>query len=335
VDQPSFRKTTEWLDSVYNTQAPDGDLMHYWQALALAVISGLGGGFISAVASLLDPGKTEKGYEATNGVSLSVFIWGRGLLGIGGAFAVMLAIIVAGRYKDETTSSNLLFLTSTCIVAGFVGQRVLSAVAKRVEDQIADEVDRKTQGVRDAVEKVVEEKARETQVYANIGDNIIAALGTLNTRNFDPTAIGQHIKDLESARQLPAYRTHRTLNIVLARLYADGKRDYDRAIAILTEFVEEKAKQGPPDIDLADGYYNIACYKLRKMLTTSGGAADELRAQALQALEASVRIAPQNAEDAVSDRDFDPIHQDPAFKKITAITGEVSETALPSRTTSA
>lgn len=317
--------------------------MHYWQALALAILSGFGGGLISAVASLLDPGKTEKGYEATNGVSVGVFVWGRGLLGIGGAFAVMLAIIVAGRYKDDVTASNLLFMTSICVVAGFVGQRMLSAVAKRMEDQIAQEVDRKTKGVRDSVEKVVEEKARETEkvveekaretkVHVNIGDNILAALGTLNARNFDPTEIGQYIKDLESARENPDYRTDRTLNIVLARLYADGRKDYDQAIAILTRFTEERAKQGPPDINLADGFYNIACYKVRKMLTVSGDAAVELRAQALAALEKSVKIAPQNAEDAASDRDFRPLSDDPEFKRITGKTGDPDH---PGQTTSA
>jgi hypothetical protein len=306
--------------------------MHYWQALALAIFSGFGGGLISAVASLLDPGKTEKGYEATNGVSVGVFVWGRGLLGIGGAFAVMLAIIVAGRYKDDLTAANLLFLTSICVVAGFVGQRMLSAVAKRMEDQIAQEVDRKTKGVRDSVEKVVEEKARETKVHVNIGDNILAALSTLNARNYDPTGIGQYIKDLESARENPDYRTDRTLNIVLARLFADGRKDYDQAIAILFRFTEERAQQGPPDIDLADGFYNIACYKVRKMLTVSGDAAVELRAQALAALEKSVKIAPQNAEDAASDRDFLPLRDDPEFKKITGKTGDSDH---PGQTTSA
>ena len=36
----------------------------------LVVLSGLAGGFVSAVASLLDPGKTDKGYEATKGVPM-------------------------------------------------------------------------------------------------------------------------------------------------------------------------------------------------------------------------------------------------------------------------
>jgi len=44
--------------------------MHYWQAIMLVVLSGLAGGFVSAVASLLDPGKTDKGYEATKGVPM-------------------------------------------------------------------------------------------------------------------------------------------------------------------------------------------------------------------------------------------------------------------------
>src|SRR5947207_9567235 len=126
--------------------------MKYWQVLILVVLAGSAGGIISAIASLLDPGKTEskdpektKGkteskYEATKGVPLGCFISGRGILGIGGAFAITLAMIVAGRYKDDITTANLLFMTSVCVVAGFIGQRMLTAVAKRVEDQIAKEV---------------------------------------------------------------------------------------------------------------------------------------------------------------------------------------------------
>src|ERR1700691_2699825 len=96
--------------------------MHYWQGLTLGVNFGLGGGFISAVASLLQTGRTKDGYEAAKGVSLRTFVWGRGVLGIGGAFAVMLAIIVAGRYKDEATAVNLLFLTSVSDLGLFGGR---------------------------------------------------------------------------------------------------------------------------------------------------------------------------------------------------------------------
>jgi tetratricopeptide (TPR) repeat protein len=278
--------------------------MCYWQVLTLVVLSGLGGGFISAVASLLQLGKTDKGYEAAKGMSLPVFVWGRGVLGIGGAFAVMLAIISASRYKDEATASNLLFLTSVCLVAGFVGERLLTAVARRVEDQIA------------AVDKKVDEKTEETQQYVKVQSNILAALQSLSTRNYEPTTISQHIKDLESGRQQPQFRLDRTLNIVLARLYADGRQDYDKAIAVLKEFIQEKTKQAPADVNVADAYFNIACYLVRKIKATPSGDTADLRKQALEALAQSVRITPQNAQDAPHDEDLEFFLGDPDFKKI-------------------
>src|SRR2546423_8321170 len=104
--------------------------MKYWQMLILIVVSGFVGGIISAVVEFLGAGKTigkdskgiedkepkdiEGEYDATNGISGWLFFAGRGVIGVGGAFAILLAIIVAGRYKDEINTTNLLFMTSAC-----------------------------------------------------------------------------------------------------------------------------------------------------------------------------------------------------------------------------
>jgi tetratricopeptide (TPR) repeat protein len=275
----------------------------------------------------LQTGRTKDGYEAAKGVSLRTFVWGRGVLGIGGAFAVMLAIIVAGRYKDEATAVNLLFLTSVCLVAGFIGERLLTAVAKKVEDQIA------------AVDKKVDEKNQETQEYVKVQTTILQALQSLNTGEYDQTIISQYIKDLESGRQNSRFRLDRTLNMVLARLYADVKQDYDKAIAVLREFVKEKGKQGQNDVNVSDALYNIASYLARKIKTVPAGAKEELRKQALDALTQSVKIAPQNAKAAMHDpnQDFEIFYDDPDFKKIVdpGISTEPKKTDDPKPPTSA
>jgi hypothetical protein len=111
--------------------------MGYWLALGVICISGILGGIVYAISSLLDGGKTEHKdssgnscftYDMLKGVPLEVFFLGRATVGAGGAVALVLVLIATKHYDNAYETGNLLFLTTVCFVAGFIGHRVLPAV---------------------------------------------------------------------------------------------------------------------------------------------------------------------------------------------------------------
>lgn len=97
---------------------------------------------------------------------------------------------------------------------------------------------------------------------------------------------------------------HRKLNIVLARLYAEGKKNFDEAIRVLKAFIERKVEAGQSDQDMADVLFNLACYYSLKMEGTAGAVYKRLEEQGLDAIKKSIEISPNNAQDVLADPDL-------------------------------
>jgi hypothetical protein len=143
-------------------------------------------------------------------------------------------------------------------------------------------------------------------------DNTIGALvGTAMeelTRDVIPQArIDQLIRLLDGYRSRRPL--HRKLNIVLARLYGEGKGDFDNAIGVLQTFIENKNKAGQNDLDVADAYFNMACYYSQMMAGLTNGQLKAAGDDAVKALSNSFKIAPENAKDALTDPDLENLRR--------------------------
>lgn len=297
--------------------------MSYWQALAIIVAFGSTGGLIYGIVSLLNSGKTGNEFQIAKEVPLLAFFLGRCAVGVGGAAAIVLVLITTKHYPDKADSSGMLFLSTSCLVAGFIGHEILPAVAARMQRQIAEEVERKTQEVKKDVERKTEEVKREAvreatekgKIYSDVNLDIGMAVQALSAKEKDPKIIERRVAELEEDRtRLPR---NRTLHIVLARVYDELLGNFDKAVETLKTFVQEKESKNEYDMDFADALYNIACYYAKRMAKSESVEEKKvLRDVALNALKRSISTWPSNAKDAKYEKDLSALQDDPEFKAL-------------------
>jgi tetratricopeptide (TPR) repeat protein len=136
-----------------------------------------------------------------------------------------------------------------------------------------------------------------------------------------PTAAASdRLDSISELEQLRARRSlDRTVNIFLGRLYR-MQGNYAGAVAALTTFLEAKQKNLPPDKDYADVLYNRACYLvLRSVELAHMGKTDEaatMKLRAYQDLETSIKLSPENKEDARHDVDLETLQGEAQFRAL-------------------
>jgi tetratricopeptide (TPR) repeat protein len=128
---------------------------------------------------------------------------------------------------------------------------------------------------------------------------------------YDPQAA---LEKLKKARE--SYPENRYLAIIEARVHERiGHRA--TAIKVLTDYLNMMMMAGKakfPTGDRADVLYNRACYySLESRDTAVAGQRPALIQNAMEDLRESIRLKSSNRDDARRDKDFHPIHQEPAF----------------------
>lgn len=109
--------------------------------------------------------------------------------------------------------------------------------------------------------------------------------------------------------------TDRRTNILMGRLHRRMNR-HERAIAILSAFIDAKERAGQRDNDLADAYYNRACTRIDHMQRLTGPPADAAKETAYTDLTTAIEINPDNCLDAVDDEDFAPLREEERFQQL-------------------
>jgi hypothetical protein len=121
-----------------------------------------------------------------------------------------------------------------------------------------------------------------------------------------------------------AHPTDRRVVITLGRLLAQSSSQsnrvtgLERAVDMLSKFVEIKKTKSEFDRDYADVLYNLACYKAQLSIASDIDPERQraYREQAIQDLQTSVNVSPDNAAAASGDPDFDALRNDPSFIRI-------------------
>jgi hypothetical protein len=168
--------------------------------------------------------------------------------------------------------------------------------------------------LRKTAEITVGQAAGDAVAAADITDRAVNDLKTKAA----PPILKKDIATLEEFRKrLPRSRQ---LNIVLGRVYRRifeldrSIDDLDRAIAVLTDFINQKDRAGEVDGDMGAALFNKACYWCLKRATEEDSQKkDELLRYALRDLTRGLQLAPELKGEAKTDEDLIPLRDLPTF----------------------
>lgn len=286
----------------------------FWLTIALTAVPGMLGGITNGVSMFLKQVKAEpKDWPPNGNLSVPAFFLAQALSGVGGALAALLATLWANRFPEASQffeAKALLTLLTTSYVAGYVANRLLPAIAESLYEQVSKlaERARKTSEQAEEAKKAgdeASERASSAEANANkaveLATEMVRASGYLAAKDFSqPIATLTLVAKL--AELMHSFPTNRTLNILLARLYAEAARDHESAIAVLTAFVEAKKRIGEDgDVHTADACWNLANYYEEKFKTLRDAS---LRIKAIECLTESMKRMPSYYMDLMNDEDF-------------------------------
>jgi tetratricopeptide (TPR) repeat protein len=301
------------------TQAPQMDWLYI---LGLMSFSGAFGGALS-VLQLYD---VRKLLDESEAVSFSRNRFFAALIlgissGIGGSISMLFVISATAKLDTNPTTANKLLLCSLGMISGFLGYRALGGVASRVEKQISEidaKTDRKLKETKIHLEELTEKKigdAKDTvKSIAEYWDSINMGLDAAGDKNGLISEDLKAISRLERLReQMPG---NREVAIILARIYAK-LNDHVKAIEILTNLIVAIEGTGR-DKDTADALFNRACYYNLIADSEAGDKKAELKTKAYVDLKESIRLSPENKEDATTDPDLQSLRDDERVKQLIA-----------------
>ncbi|MBI5641177.1 MAG: hypothetical protein HZA17_12200 [Nitrospirae bacterium] len=296
-------------------------------AYLLSLIGAFGflGGFISAIYDLQSspPIAVEHGaiidcsdckWKFSYLFEKKRIVWtflGRGLIGIAGAFSIMLVGLWVGKITVDMTQGNQIFIISLALVSGTISYRMLPKIGHKLEEQI----------LKQKMEETERSAKTESKKAVDFSSAMSAAETALSRNNF--FEMPQAIAMLEALR--PAFPSHRTLHIYLGRLYRMGKK-FDKAILVLRDFINaleiEKSKgvaSASYDADTAAAHYNIACYHVLKAFQpeVSEQGKNRLIVEGMNDLKESLKRYPTGIEKAKDDDDFKFVKDNPIFQALT------------------
>jgi tetratricopeptide (TPR) repeat protein len=236
-----------------------------------------------------------------------------GIGGIGGAFAMLFVIVAAAKLDTADTPINKLLLASLGVVSGFLGFRVLRGVARGVERQIQESEVRleartaeQIQATKNHAEQIVEKYDAITSGMRFVEEN----KETLPSVQFQVTSTLEELRE-----RIPA---DREVTMVLGEIYRKTGR-YQQAIDLLTEFLNTIERSGR-NKDIADARYNRAGYYnlMADRLADGNEKKQQLKNQAYEDLKESIRLSPENKEDAIAEGDLESLRQEERFTQLVA-----------------
>jgi hypothetical protein len=301
-------------------------------AKLLGIITAGGfGGWIYAIVSLLEAGKQTNGWTAARGCSVRMYMAGQAIVGVGGAFAALFAILTLGNTAHATTSSDLadtpIYFAALCVVGGFIGNRLLVGVGEKMARQLTDLEKKSAKAMDTALE--AESKAENATNLAIEAKDML--LSTWVARD-----LAEQLEKAKEMNQIPpgliaeattalsklseyvkVFPTTRILFIVSANLKFALNQAAD-AVKELRKFLENRQKAGiPRDDDDVSAWYNISCYfsvlsvkDPKSMGYEESETPTSLKLHALAALKECLEIAKQCGPKLLNQR-LEKIKTDP------------------------
>jgi len=242
-------------------------------------------------------------------VTLALVIGALG--GIGGAIAAMLVMALDSKIAIPVQDTHRLIYIGMGTVAGFLGFKLLGKIAERVGTWLEIEKEVKKQVERSTTEIIAQERKRADELISAITKALAAQEPHASER-----VVADAVAALERVRgEAP---DNRTAAMMLGWLYASKQNDIKKAIAVLTDALGAmKARRTEEPQNVADVLYNRACYFYRLAEGAQEAEKSNLKASMYKDLEDSVRLKPENAQDALNEpHDFENVKSDAEFRRL-------------------
>ncbi len=268
-------------------------LSQFWLTLALVGIPGVLGGLTNGISIFLRP-ENEDGGKSPSGETLPKrsYYLAYAVTGLGGSLAALLVILWAQRFpKGAFSLEDLLTLTCTGFVAGYIANKLLPAIANSFYKKLTD----------------LSEQQAELAKKSEQGIGNAVSLSTELTRAKDYLASGSFVagqteKLIASLSSLvKTYPTNRPLNILLSRTWDEASKNRRKALDVLEAFIKAKLDAQEKDEDLAAAYWNCANYFEADFKETNQPIA---RTQAIEALRKTLECSPSYLNQLLKDEDF-------------------------------
>ena len=208
-----------------------------------------------------------------------------------------------GQDQQTVASAIVIYFLGLGFLCGYLLTRMFLGPTFRLADQAT------TVGLEDKLEQtralaIAAQTASQAVVETTeINADLETAIEELKKADRPPARMDQLLAKLEAHRRLNPL--HRKLNIVLARIYREGKNDLDSALGVLQDFLSAKTQANQSnDRDSSDAYFNMACYYSQKMERTTGEIRSQFEDKGVRALEESLAILPENVRDINVDNDL-------------------------------
>jgi len=208
-----------------------------------------------------------------------------------------------GPDQQTVAAAIVIYFFGLGFLCGYLLTRMFLGPAFRLADQATtvgfEEKLEETRALAIAAQTASQAVVETTEINADVE----TAIEELKKTERPPARMDQLIDRLEAHRRLSPL--HRKLNIVLGRVYREGKDDLDSAIRVLDDFLNAKAQANQTsDRDTSDAYFNMACYYSQKMERATGEIRNQFEDKGVRALEKSLAILPENVRDVNVDKDL-------------------------------
>lgn len=260
----------------------------------------IAGGALGGGAEYLRQIVYRRGALATNSDELSLWpalglMLISAVIGLSGAIAIQFIFVLLQSFKDDNTTTNILFLFSISVAAGFGARHLLP--------QLTEGLKKKIEGFDQKVMKV-DEKTKE------MTNELHEARFTLHlTHALSPSATESERREAIEilTKRIPSDPMNRLNTILLGRLHR-AQKNYQSAIDVLDNFLRRKEGKGERDKDYEDVSYNMACYyALLHAEAEDEARKEEYKNNALKSLARSFEKSDENKINARTDSDFDSL----------------------------
>jgi hypothetical protein len=281
---------------------------------------------------------SHRAWAATRGCGVSYYLLGQALIGTGGAFATVFAVLTLGHTvsaKTDFPPGSAVYIFSLCVVGGFVANRLLKEVGENLANRLtktekkaetalsaAKEADNKAVIAKEAADKAGEMSEMLSQ--ATIARSFAERLELLNQQRETAETgmpVGSHTPSQQEltlraegegalvklAGFESLFPTERMLFIVSANLMFELGHAKD-AFGQLRKFLQNRREAGLKEDDPdAAAWLNIACYyavlsKSKVTFRDYTAPLDKLQSDALDALANSLEIAKKCGPSALQQR---------------------------------
>ncbi len=270
-------------------------MFELWRIFLLLDVGGVIGGLLYWTSSYLSSINAPLGVPSNKWRPTWLFCVANAFMGVGGAWAALLAMFWARRAPLGRSPTDLLELLATSIVAGYAGNRILPVVAAGITQQLLESAT--VTAVAAAQSAKGSRVLTEAMTYLAPG----ALQSDVQTASI-VTALQEELRQSPESADTA---------VLLARVLAERKQDGAGAIAMLKSFVQARLEAGTEVKKMATVFWNLASYFEAAFARAKQ---QHARANAIAAMSEAVRLDPSLRERLTSEPGFSSLCEDPAAR---------------------